>query len=92
MRTSYRRLAAYTKTRVIFSLSKNRHFTGDEGFLNYEFTGVGTDGIEAGSEIAAADASVTTTTAAAPPEVDYGSESLRVHWSDRVRKSGTTRL
>lgn len=91
MRTSYRRLAAYTNTRVIFSLSQNRHFTGDEGFLNYEFTGVGTDGIEAGSEIAAADASVTTTTAA-PPEVDYGSESLRVHWSDRVRKSGTTRL
>lgn len=91
MRTSYRRLAAYTNTRVIFSLSKNRHFTGDEGFLNYEFTGVGTDGIEAGSEIAAVDASVTTTTAA-PPEVDYGSESLRVHWSDRVRKSGTTRL
>lgn len=91
MRTSYRRLAAYTNTRVIFSLSNNRHFTGDEGFLNYEFTGVGTDGIEAGSEIAAADASVTTPTAA-PPEVDYGSESLRVHWSDRVRKSGTTRL
>ena len=58
-----------------------RHFTGDEGFMNYEYLGPGTDGVEEGSPVAVADAPQSAA------EVDYGGESL--HWSNRVRKSGT---